>query len=601
MSPLASPPIKQLLRAPSFSNPEDQHTANYLNRSLLTALTITLTYTVLTWLNPNEPVIVSVFGLGIIVLILGLYWLTYQGKFVLASILLTMAGWTGTTLTVFRQGGPEQPVVVVYLITIIFAGYLISWKASLRVAALTVVALVVLGGLVEADIIIPSDEPSSPWTNLWLWAMGIIGMLSTIRFGTNRLNIALNHIRAKNEALQEANRAANRANAAKGEFLANMSHEIRTPLNAIIGLASLLLDTPVDEEQAEYLRTMRISSDGLLALINDILDFSKIEAGKLEVEEHPYNLRDCVAEAMDLLASQSEEKRLTMVSSVEDALPEFVVGDLTRTRQILVNLLSNAVKFTAAGGVQLVVTRGAVANGRFQLQFAVKDSGIGIPLEQLDRLFQSFSQVDSSTTKRFGGTGLGLAISKRLAEAMGGEMWVESKPGVGSTFYFTILVAMGQAPKGESTRAMRSTLAGSDTAVFDKTLGKRLPLRILLAEDNLINQKVGLRILERLGYRADVAGNGLEVLEALHRQPYDLVLMDVQMPEMDGAEATQKIRTTFSTEAQPVIIAMTANALEGDRERFLRAGMDDYISKPVRVERLTAVLERNFTSDIAVA
>ncbi|MFZ1397565.1 MAG: ATP-binding protein, partial [Candidatus Promineifilaceae bacterium] len=489
----------------------------------------------------------------------------------------------------------HQPMIVLYVVIILFVGYLISWRASLYLAILTAFSLGALAIFQTVGYLNPQHE-SAPWYDAGIWLMGITSALITIRFGTDRLNNALAAVRAQNEALEAATAVADAANAAKSEFLANMSHEIRTPLNAIIGLTSLLQDTAVDAEQTEYLRTMRISSDGLLSLINDILDFSKIEAGKLEVEAHPFHLQRCVAEVVDLLSGKADEKRLVLGYAVAADLPPFVVGDLTRTRQILVNLLGNALKFTEMGSVQVAVTGEVVANGRLQLQFAIKDSGIGIPPERMDRLFQSFSQVDSSTTKRFGGTGLGLAISKRLVEAMGGQMWVESEPGVGSTFYFTLLVEPGEAPAldNPSLERLDYAMVGGETAVFDTTLGQRLPLRILLAEDNLINQKVGKRILERLGYQADVAGNGLEVLAALHGQRYDLVLMDVQMPEMDGVAATQAIRQAFSEEAQPVIIALTANALDGDRERFLQVGMDDYLSKPVRIEALTAVLQRNF-------
>lgn len=582
-------------QAPTFDDPEDQRFSDFLNRSVVAGIVLTLGIIVLILLNPNMPILAITLCTLILVTNFGVRYLLMRGKFTAVGLILAMAGWLGTTVGAMGYRGTNQPIIVVYVVITIFVGYLISWRGSVFFALLSAGSLLMIAYLETQEILSPIFE-RTPWYDAGIWLIGIFSTLITIRFGTERINSALAAVQAKNEALERATAAADAANAAKSEFLANMSHEIRTPLNAIVGLTSLLLDTSVDEEQAEYLRTMRVSSDGLLALINDVLDFSKIEAGKLEVEHHPYHLKRCVMDAVDVLLGTAEEKQLRLTYAVDEDLPVYVVGDLTRTRQILVNLLGNAVKFTAVGQVYLNVTGKWMANGRLQLLFAIKDSGIGIPPERMNRLFQSFSQVDSSTTKRFGGTGLGLAISRRLAEAMGGEMWVESEPGVGSTFSFTLLVEPGQLPEAQGVSLARADLPGGgrETAVFDTTLGQRLPLHILLAEDNQINQKVGLRILERLGYRADVAANGLEVLAALERQRYDLVLMDVQMPEMDGMVATRQIRQLLAAAAQPVIIAMTANALEGDRERFLQVGMDDYVSKPVRIEALVAVLERNF-------
>ena len=692
--------------------------------------------------DPTDPITIIT---GILFLC-NPYIMRRTGRIEVAGWMFFIEACTVVILPSFILGGILAPNALFMMFIPLGAAFFLSTSAALFSAALSICFAVALFFLNESILgwgilEVNSELHVTMYLICFIFAILLatgLGLLfdRSQHTATIEMHKVLEELQNAHADLITARNESDAANRAKSEFLATMSHEIRTPLNGVIGMTGLLLDTKLDSEQQEFTHIVRTSSESLLSLINDILDFSKIEAGKIELEENAFSLRSCIEDALDLVSVKAHEKNIELLHNMHSNVPNWVMGDVTRLRQILLNLLSNAVKFTDEGEVVVSVEMdscvggkddGSAKNGLQRFCIQVRDTGIGIPPQSRERLFKSFSQVDASTTRQYGGTGLGLAISKRLCESMGGDIWIESEVGKGSVFHFTILlslapdmpqtfdsdvdqcltdldvliiddnatnrqilirqlkswrmnpVAVGsgvealnlldqgesfqlvlsdmQMPKMDGlmlvekirtrfsaeklpvilltsmgrishkerlrhgltdsiTKPVKSSLLfdsivnamssvkhnptnsehrqyhGNDLEMEEQSLlGPRFPIRILLAEDNPVNQKVGLKLLERNGYRADVAADGAEAIAALQRQPYDLILMDIRMPNIDGIQATRIIRENMGTYRQPVIVAMTAEAMLGDRERLINLGMDLYISKPVNPAELRGALE----------
>lgn len=472
----------------------------------------------------------------------------------------------------------------VWLCFVIISAGVASFRSGFRPARYFVIAWTILmSGVV---IFLARNAGILPQTFLTRSSMLITAALESV-FLALALADRIRLMREERETLkrgqldlENAKLVAEEANRAKSEFIANISHEIRTPLNAVLGMIDLVMDSELTERQRKRMVVAKSSADSLLGLINDILDISKIEAGKIDLEETDFSLRNCLANTISLIGVRARQKDLRLEWAVDEQVPDVLRGDPNRIRQITLNLISNSIKFTDSGGIAMKVEQRDRSGEEVTLAFTVSDTGIGIPADKMNFIFDRFSQADSSTTRKYGGTGLGLAISAQLARAMGGDIGVESELGVGSSFHFTVKLKLGDPATIPKAPAQRETPAKVDLE----------GVRVLLAEDNVFNQAVATEVLHKLGCEVVVASNGLEAVEAFCSQPFDAILMDIQMPEMDGIEATRLIRSK-ETSGRVLIIAQTAHAFDEDKARCLEAGMDHYISKPIRSSDLLSRLE----------